>query len=203
MSKEITIWSFTPADRSGKVRWTAEELGYRVLEQRVKPGDQAGDAYRRLNPYAQIPTAQIDGETFIESTAICLMQAERESKAGLIPPVGPLRDRFWQILHLCSSTLETPVVSYYLSRAGIVDAAWAELWEEPLRPRLREFVDRAPADGYFCGEFSLADVCAGYVLRIGVQAGLVRSENALRGYLQRLVRRPAAQAARVFDRFEP
>lgn len=202
MSKEIRIWSFGDVDRSGKVRWTAEELGYRIEEQRLKLGEQTGEAYRALNPYSQIPTARVGGEAYIESTAICILLAEREPEARLIPADSPERDRFWQLLHVCSSTLEAPVVSYYLSRSGLIDAAWADLWEKPLRPRLQVLARDVPESGYLCGSFSVADICAAYVLRIGVQSGLLRAEGALRGYLERLLARPAAQAARFFDRLE-
>ena len=56
-----------------------------------------------------------------------------------------------------------------------------------------------PQEGYICGEFSLADICAAYVLRIGVQAELLPLEGTLESYLRRLMARPAAQAARFFD----
>ena len=38
-----------------------------------------------------------------------------------------------------------------------------------------------------------------YVLRIGVQAELLPLEGTLKGYLQRLMDRSAAQAARFFE----
>lgn len=198
MSRQIKIWSFADVDRSGKVRWTAEELGYEIEEVRVKPGEQGGESYRQLNPYRQIPTAELDGQTLIESTAICLALAERHPEAGLIPEDRASREGFWQSVSLAVSTLETPVVMYYLSKNGIVDAAWASLWAKPLEARLPVFSASMPAEGYICGDFSLADICAAYVLRIGVQAGLLPMEGHLAGYLRRLMARPAAQAARFF-----
>lgn len=198
MSRHIRIWSFADVDRSGKVRWTANELGYEVEEVRVKLGEHAQGPYRQLNPYGMIPTAEIDGEMLIESTAICLSLAERHPEAGLIPEDRATRDRFWQSVNLCASTLETPVVLYYLSKRGVVDAAWASLWAEPLQSRLPVLAARVPADGFICGRFSLADICAGYVLRIGVESGLLPMEGALAAYLENLMARPAAQAARFF-----
>jgi glutathione S-transferase len=55
-----------------------------------------------------------------------------------------------------------------------------------------------PEDGFICGRFSLADICAAYVLRIGVEAGLLPMEGALAAYLENLMARPAARAARFF-----
>jgi len=202
MSRRIKIWSFADVDRSGKVRWTAQELGYEIEEERVKLGEHAAEPYRQLNPYGQIPTVELDGQILIESTAICLVLAERHPEAGLIPDHRPSREGFWQSLNVAASTLETPVVLYYLSNRGIVDTAWASLWAESLDARLSVFSDSMPRDGYICGDFSLADICAAYVLRIGVQAGLLTLEGNLAGYLHRLMARPAAQAARFFQGLE-
>jgi glutathione S-transferase len=201
MSRRIRIWSFADVDRSGKVRWTAHELGYAVEEVRVGVGEHARDPYRQLNPYGMIPSAEIDGETLVESTAICLALADRHPEAALIPEDRVMRDRFWQSVSVCASTLETPTVLYYLSKRGFVDAAWASLWEESLQARLPVLAAEVPDQGFICGEFSLADICAAYVLRIGVQSGLLPMEGALAGYLGNLMARPAARAARFFDGF--
>jgi len=198
MSRNITLWSFADVDRSGKVRWTALELGYEIDEIRVKPGQHREDGYRALNPYAQIPTAELDGEILLESTAICLALAERHPEAGLLPSERRQRDRFWELVHLAGSTLEAPVVMYHLSRLGIVDAAWGPLCAQSIDQRLAVFARQAPEQGYLCGDFSIADICAAYVLRIGVQSELLALEGALAGYLARLAERPAAQAARFF-----
>ena len=199
MSRHIKIWSFADVDRSGKVRWTASELGYIIEEERVGLGEHRAEPYLSMNPYGQIPTAELDGRTLIESNAICLALAERHPEAGLIPQEQAGRDRFWQIVSMATSTLETPVVLYYLAQRGIVDAAWAELWARPLEPRLKVFAGNLPESGYVCGGFTLADICAAYVLRIGVQAGLLPLEGELEAYLRRLMARPAAQTARFFE----
>jgi len=201
MNKRIRIWSFADVDRSGKVRWTANELGYEIEEERVALGEHAAEPYRELNPYGTIPTAELDGQLLIESTAICLALAERHPEAGLVPQGRELRDLFWQSVSLSVSTLETPVVLYYLSNRGVADAAWAPLCAQPLETRLPVLAASMPQEGYICDDFSLADICAGYVLRIAVQAGLLPLEGKLEGYLRRLMARPAAQAARFFEGF--
>ena len=199
MSRHIKIWSLADVDRSGKVRWTANELGYEIEEERVKFGEQAAEPYTQLNPYAQVPTAEFEGTRMIESTAICLALAERHPEAGLIPDGRDARDRFWQFLNLSTTTLEMPAVLYYLSQRGIIDAGWAPLTLPPLKKRLQVFAAGVPDEDYLCGDFSLADICAAYVLRIGVQAELLPFEGALKSYLQRLKDRQAAQAARFFE----
>ncbi len=202
INRHIKIWSFADVDRSGKVRWTATELGYEIEELQLKFGEHAADPYRQLNPYEQVPTAELDGKILIESTAICLLLAERHPETALIPEGREGRDLFWQSISVSTSTLETPVVLYLLSNAGVTDAAWAELWKPSLSKRLAVFAESMPGEGYICGDFSLADVCAAYVLRIGVYAGLLPFEGNLEKYLQSLMARPAAQAARFFDSLE-
>ena len=199
MTSSLKLWSFADVDRSGKVRWTAMELGYSVEEARLKLGEHRADPYRRLNPYGQVPTAELDGETMIESTAICLALAERHPEAGLVPDERDRRDRFWQTLNLASATLEMPVVMYYLAKLGVVDEAWGPLCNKMLDGRLPVFAASLPEQGHLCGDFTLADVCAAYVLRIAVQAELLPLEGKLQSYLGRLAARPAAQQSRFFD----
>lgn len=199
MSKQIKIHSFADVDRSGKVRWTACELGYAVEEERLSPGEHMQPGYLRINPYGQIPTVHIGDQVLIESTAICLVLAERHPEAGLIPEATTARESFWQTVNVVTATLETPSVNYFLAQRGIVDARWKDLLAESLPPRLQLFAERLPADGYFYEDFSLADIFSGYVLRIGVQAGLLKFEGNLGAYLDRLRARPAAIASRFFD----
>ena len=202
MGRQIRIWSFGDVDRSGKVRWTAEELGYTIEESRLQLGEHAQQPYRDLNPYDQVPTAELDGETLIESTAICLLLAERHPESGLVPADSASRARFWQSVSVSTHTLEMPVVLYFLSTLGVTDDRLAGILEEPLSRRLNVFAAAVPAEGFICGTFTLADIFAAYCLRVAVQAGLLSCDGGLRDYLQRLTERPAAKAARFFDRLE-
>jgi len=199
MSRKLQLYSFGDVDRSGKVRWTARELDYDIEEQRVRFGEHAGAEYRELNPYAQIPTVVVDGQTWIESTAICIRLAEKHPEAGLIPGDLLRRSEFWQHLCLTANTLEMPVVCYFLGSRGVMDERWPELVGDAISERMRTFASSLPGTGYLCGDFSLADVCAGYVLRVGLQAGLLGYEGKLAGYMDRLRGRPAAVASRVFE----
>lgn len=202
MTNHIKLYSFGDVDRSGKVRWTACELGYEIEERRIELGEHKGAAYRELNPYAQVPTAIVGGETWIESTAICLMLAEKHPQAHLVPSETVRRNRFWQQVNLLSASLEFPVVCYYLGSRGVIDGRWPELVGESTGMRMREFASRLPDDGYLCGDFSLADICAGYVLRVAVQGKLLPYTGRQAGYMDRLRARPAAIASRVFDSLE-
>lgn len=207
MNRQIKLHAFADVDRSGKVRWVAHELGYEILEQRVPPGEQSKPPYADINPYGQIPAMELDGEIIIESTAACVILAERHPESGLIPDQersdGAPRRAFWQAVSVATHTLENPVTYCYLSQLGFVDERWQAICEADMLRRLRIFAGRIPAAGYLIdGGFSLADVFAGYVLRIAVQGGYLQAEGPVGDYLQRLRDRPAAQAAKFFASLE-
>ena len=202
MNRSIELYSFADLDRSGKVRWTACELGYEITENRLELGAHRDEDYLSLNPYAQIPTAVIDGEPWIESTAMCISLAERHPEAGLIPADSGQREKFWQFLHLTSSTLELPTVNYILASRGLANEAWPEIVGEQLRVRLETFAASLPEDGCLCSKFSIADICAAYVLRVAVQAGLLSMEGKLAAYMGLLKARPAAVESRIFESLE-
>lgn len=202
MNRQIKIWSFGDVDRGSKVRWTAAELQYEIEDLRLAVGDHQEAPYRDINPYGQVPAAELEDGVLIESTAICLSLAERHPEVQLIPYGRDSRDFFWQTVCLATTTLETPVVQYYLSKVGYGDEAWMGLLEKPLRKRLNTFVASLPDEGYLCGEFTLADIFAAYCLSLGLQAGLLEPEGALQAYMQRLMARQAARAARFFLRLE-
>jgi glutathione S-transferase len=199
MSRSLDLYSFADVDRSGKVRWTACELGYEINEKRLELGAHREKDYLSLNPYAQIPAVVIDDETWIESSAMCISLAERHPEAGLIPSDQAQREKFWQILHLTSSTLEMPTVNYILASRGLAHEAWPEIVGDQIRARLNTFADSLPEEGYLCSAFSIADICAGYVLRVAIQAGLLPMEGKQAAYLGRLKTRPAAIESRIFD----
>ncbi len=196
---KITIHSFTDLDRSGKVRWTACELGYEIEDIRVGLGEHRDEEYLKLNPYAMIPSVVIDGQTWIESTAICIMLAQKHPQAGLIPGDPAQLSKFWQALFLASATLELPVVNYILASRGIVDERWKELAGEGLQAKLEVFAAGVPAEEFLCGTFSIADICAAYVLRIAIQTEHLSNEGKLAAYMNRLRARPAALQSRFFD----
>ncbi len=203
MSRHITLYSFGNRDRSGKVRWTANELGYTIEEHRLELGEHMGEDYLALNPYQQIPTVEMDGALLIESTAVCINLAEKHPEYGLIPDPGdPLRVEFWQQMGVATQTFEYPVVNYILSKAGIVDGDWAVLLEGRLRARFAVFVKRVPVQGWWLGEaFTLADIFAAYVLRIAVKSDLLEYSGPLKDWFERLMARPAVQKAGFFDGF--
>lgn len=199
MDRKIAIYSFADVDRSGKVRWAAEETGYEIEERRVALGEHKAEAYSAINPFQQIPAAELNGETLIESTAICIRLAELHPEAGLIPSDTEVRKKFWEVVQVTTNTLEAHIVLYYLSKRGIVEPEWAGLVGNSIEKKVQTFAARVPESDFLLGSFSIADIFAAYCLRIGVSAELLGMEGRVESYLKRLMARPAAQRARFFD----
>lgn len=199
MTEAIQLHGFSDNDRSGKVRWIARELGLAVEEQRLSPPEHHAPPYVALNPLAQVPTVRFRGETLLESTAICHALAEAFTEPKLwIGPGEPGRRAYLFWLAAFAETLEGRLVECAVSKLGILPPAYFSLHEGTVRRKLGVLAARLPKEGYLAGErFTVADVVAGYNLRLGVQVGLLE-RAAAEPYLGRLVARPAAQESRVF-----
>ncbi len=139
------------------------------------------------------------GRTLLESTAICQTLAEAFDAPKLwIAPGEPRRSDYLFWLSAFGETLEGRLVESAVSRAGILGPEYFALHERALRFKLGAIAKMLPSEGHLCGErFTVADVLAGYSLRLAIGCGLV--ERALvEPYFGRLVARGAARTSRVF-----
>jgi len=200
MSESITLHAFGDNDRSGKVRWTACELGLGIEEARLTPGDHRKPPYTELNPFAHVPTVLFRGQTLFESTAICHTLAEAFDSPKLFVERGePQRQQYLFWLAAFGETLEARLVECAISRAGILGPEYFALHEHALRHKLGVLADMLPKQGWLCGErFTIADVVGGYGARLAIQCGLVERAR-LEPWFSALVARPAATQSRVFS----
>jgi glutathione S-transferase len=200
MSESITLYSFADIDRSGKVRWLAEELGLEVVEERVAFGANRQPPYTDLNPLGRVPTVRFRDEVLTESTAILHRLAESVEQPALYVDRGdPARADFVWWMATFGETLEARLVECSISKGGLVGPEYFELNQGSCRATLKMVAQRLPSEGWLCGErFTLADIVAGYSLRLAVGTGLIE-RGEVEPYLSRLVERPAARRARVFD----
>ncbi len=199
MSEEIELYSFSDADRSGKVRWTAAELGINVKEHRVAPGSHFQPPYTDLNPLAQIPTVRFRDQTLLESTAICQVLMDSIPGNTLVVERGENgRQEYLFWVALFTESFEGRLVECAVSKLGIIGPEYFELHEAMLRRKLAAIAPKIPATGYLCGDrFSFADICAGYSLRLALQCELIENE-AVESYFGRLKARDAAVASSIF-----
>ena len=198
MNDVIELYGFADVDRSGKVRWAAAELDLAVEERRISPPEHRRPDYLALNPLGQVPTVRFRGEVYIESTAIIQVLADAVDEPRLEIARGEdgrADYLFWMAAF--TETMEGRLVECAVSRAGILGPEYFELHEAQLRRKLAVLAERLPNDGYLAGRFSLADICAGYSLRLAIQCGLL-DRAATEPYLSRLIARPAARRSRMF-----
>ncbi len=201
MAETVRIYSFGDFDRSGKVRWLAEELGLAIEEQPVRPPAHREPDYLALNPLGQVPTVQFRGRTVVESTAICHHLAEAVDEPKLWIGRGePERQAYLYWLAAFGETCEGRLVECAISKRGVIGPEYFDLHASALRRKLGVLAEQLPDEGYLAGSFlSVADVVAGYNLRLAVQTGLLERER-VEPYLSRLVERPAAVRSRIFAR---
>lgn len=190
--------------RDLRVRWALEEAG---LPYQVRSVDQAGQqstAYRRAQPFGQIPVLHVKDKdsdvSIFESGAILLYLGERH------PVLLPAQDQgqarvdatMWLFAALNS-------VEPHVARLGELLAFHAgEAWARERRPALEAMAARrlgevdawlAGTDGverdYLAGAFSAADILMTTVLRMLDRTGMVDALPRLAAYKERCIARPA------------
>jgi glutathione S-transferase len=109
MGIQISAFSWVPPFAQGlvrdlRVRWALEEAGLNYEERLLGMGDNASEAYLRLQPFGQVPAYQEDDLTLFESGAIVLHIAERSET--LLPSDLKLRSRATTWMFAALNTVE-------------------------------------------------------------------------------------------------
>ena len=197
MGEALELYSFGDTDRSGKVRFLAAELGIEVVERRVGYPEHRQPDYLDKNPLGVIPTAVWRGRTMGESTAICRWLAETEGPHLVVPPGDARRPDYLWWMSASVETCEGPLVQCVVSKAGLLPPEVFERQAPMVKHKIRALAARLPATGYVVGDFSLADICVAYSVRLALGVGLLE-EGAGGAWLERMKARPAAEVARFF-----
>lgn len=188
-----------PGTRGSRVRWMLEELGIHFDVVTVDPtkGEHKAPEYLARHPHGLIPAAELDGESLIESAAICMQLADKHPEKGLAPALGTAeRARWYQFIVYAVATLDEPMVSRLFHTA---------LYPEPKRdPKVVEKADKVWAhagpflersltgrDFLLGNVFSAADVVLGYDLVMASRMGLLADCPNLQKYVARLMEREA------------
>lgn len=202
MNNLVHLYSFGDADRSGKVRWTAAELGLEVEEHRVRPGAHRAPPYLDMNPYGHIPAVEFQDQTLIESTAICISLSDAAGPHLQVDrgEIGRKNYLYW--MSVFTETHESRLVEAIVSKGGLIGPEYYELHKDVLARKLKVLAAQLPLTGWLAGErFTLADICAGYSLRLAQQLRLLTRED-VNPYFDRLLARPGAIVSRIFDGLE-
>lgn len=194
-----------PGTRGSRVRWMLEELAvpYEVTALDPSLGEHKRDEYRSVHPHGLVPAVEIDGQTLIESAAICMHLADRHPERGLAPALGtPERAAWYQWIVYAAATLDGPLVGWVLNALVIPEARRRmepvmhghEVWRVAAPFLERNLTGRT----WLLGDvFSAADVVLGYDVVIASRLGALGEYPAIGAYAARLMTRPAFKA--VYD----
>ncbi len=200
----ITAMKWAPPFAAGMVRdhrarWILKEVGWPYQVRLVDARDLASDAYRKHQPFGQVPYLEEDGRpTLFETGAIVIDVATRAGK--LIPPQGDERALVlsWVIASLNS------IEPFLMNVAEVEFFLIDEMQKQARRPsvlqmahtRLAQLETALAGRAWLVGaEFSIADLMMGSVLRVAERLGLLESHPSLAGYLERCLDRPAFREA--------
>ncbi len=199
---EVTALRWVPPFAQGlvrdlRVRWALEEAGLPYEARLIGPEDQGTAAYRRLQPFGQVPAYDENGLAMFESGAIVLHIAERSEVLLPADPVGRARAKTWMFAAL--NTVESAVMFLARIRLSNVEGAGAEtlrtMAEDLVRRRLAELSAWLGAQEYLEGRFTAGDLLMTTVLEILRSTDLLREVPSLEAYRQRCKARPAYQRA--------
>jgi glutathione S-transferase len=213
MGIQVSAFSWVPPFAQGlvrdlRVRWALEEAGLHYEERLLGMGDNASEAYLRLQPFGQVPAYQEDDLSLFESGAIVLHIAER---AEILLPSDPKRrSRATTWMFAALNTVEPPIL--FLNQLQQMNSVEAASLRSPvvdaIRRRLDSVANWLNGRDYLEDAFSAGDLLMASVLRILRTTDLVSTVPPLQAYLNRCEARPAFQTAlaaqmQVFRNNEP
>jgi len=198
--EKLKLYGFGYNDRSGKIRWTAEELEIPIEEVKIELGEHRKPEYRKINPFATIPSAIYKNETMIESTASCVHLAESlpEAKLAVFAKEAD-RYEYLKWISLCSESLEGKLVDYILANNGLMPEEIKGMHQKTLEFKCRTLVEQLPDSGFLVADrFTIADIVASYSLKLAVLTGFIEWQQ-IKSYLEPLIQRDAAIKSRFFE----
>ena len=185
--------------RDLRVRWALEEAGvpYRVKLVGEGPGAISKDAYKKIQPFGQIPAIEDGDFRTFESGAIVLYIAERSTK--LLPKDPQARAEVIQWMFTALNTVENQIQALATIDLFYTDARWGKERRpdvvEMVRARLAALAGALDGREYLTGTFSAADILMVSVLRILRHTKYLDEQPVLVAYQERCEARPAFEKA--------
>jgi glutathione S-transferase len=183
--------------RDLRVRWALEEAGLPYSLRLLGFEEAATPAYRREQPFSQIPVLQDGGLTLFETGAILLHLGERSPV--LMPADADARARVTMWMFAALNSVEP----YIANLVSLVVFSSGEPWAAGARPaaeamvdkRLRDLDDWLDGREWLAGGFSVADILMATVLRLVDNMEMVERYARVTAYRERCIARPAFQKA--------
>jgi glutathione S-transferase len=191
-----------PKTRSVRPLWLLEELGaaYQLETINVFEGEGQSPDYLAINPGGSVPTLDDNGTIIYEAGAICMYLTDKYPEKQLMPAINtPQRGLYYQWMFYVPATMELPLVNIFLHTAMLPEEKRRPAIVEDSKERFIKIaanINNALTDKqYILGEqFSTADIMIGTTLLWFPE--LMEGFEALQGYTERLLARPAFQKAR-------
>jgi glutathione S-transferase len=201
---KLTAFKWVPPFAQGlvrdlRVRWALGEAGLGYEETLIGPEDQASAAYRRLQPFGQVPVLEQDGKTLFESGAIVLHVAGQS--AALTPADADAQALVATWSFAALNTIEPPIMMLNvvdLQPGGAPEGA--ELLREGIVKMIGMRLDSLAAflgdrEHLVADRFTAADLLMTSVLRYLSNTDFVSARPTLAAYRRRGEARPAFQRA--------
>ncbi|QDK38571.1 glutathione S-transferase family protein [Bdellovibrio sp. NC01] len=199
----VDIYCMANQDRSDRVRWLLEEMGvpYKDHYLKKKLGDMNTLEYRSLNPMGRVPTINDNGTVIFESGAICLYLADRFPEAKMAPEINsPERADYLQWMVWSVGSLECVIARMFTHVSTPEETAVTHKFvkEQCEVLKLALIPVLARQEYILKSGFSAADIMLAAVLP-GAWDYIVEPNPVIKAYMERLMNRPAAIKAKVFE----
>lgn len=183
--------------RDLRVRWALEEAGLPYDVRLIGPDDQASPAYRRQQPFGQVPVLQDGKLTLFESGAILLHLGGQSPALLPADADGRAEATMWMFAALNSVEPDVGSLAELLFFCGDEDwaAARRPALEAAALKRLQALDAWLAGRDYLTGRFTVADILMATVLRLLDETDLVQRFPALQAYHARCMARPAFMKA--------
>ena len=202
MTIRVTVFRAVPPFAQGlvrdlRLRWALEEAGEAYTEHVIGPEDQKSEAYRRLQPFGQVPAYEEGDLVLFESGAIVHHVAQR--CAALMPAGAASRARVTAWMFAAMNTIEPQIQNLAAIDLFYAQEAWARARRpgavEAAQKRLQDLAAWLGERDYLEGPFTAADLLMTTVLRILRHTSIVAQIPVLENYRLRCEARPAFQRA--------
>lgn len=206
----IRLYGLASFDRGAKARWLLTEMGVKFedhwLDRDKK--EQESPAFLKLNPMGRVPVAEIGDQVLFESGAICAYLADLHLDKGMAPALSaPERAEYQKWMYFASATVDAIQGKIMIIEdipPGEVHTAKEKALQEELRDSLEALDQVLSKSSFLVGNrFGAADICVSYQLFwLGLWPELKLVMDAfprVGAYIDRMVARPVAQSAKVFN----
>jgi glutathione S-transferase len=188
--------------RDLRILWALEEMQipFELVGMDHPAHDLNTDAYRRINPFEQIPVIEDDGVVLSESAAILIYLAKKTGK--LIPSDFSGEAQVVRWCFAAMNTVELPLMSILIVDWSKDDGCRKHReflvgWANRHLSGLERWLDRRQ---YVATDsFTVADILMAHVLAGIKDASLLQPYSNLKNYRDRCLARPAWQ--RTIDRY--